>query len=156
MSGPEVAPTASGAPTLSSDTPTASGERLLVVDASLSRRIAAELKGRGRGASSAAELGMARASDPELIRGVTRRMAGQPWVLVTADDFLPAEQAELVAELAVTVATVPVQGRGGGAEEERFARETCHRWAHAMARQPPGTVRRYSPEANRPWTGRLR
>ena len=130
--------------------------RLLVLDASLNRRIAAELKGRGRAAAATAELGMARAGDPELLRGVTRRMGDQPWVLVTADDFLPAEQADLVAELNVTIATVQAQGRGRGVDEERFARETCHRWAHSMARQAAGAVRRYSPEANRPWTSRLR
>lgn len=131
-------------------------ERLLVLDASLNRRIAAELKGRGRAAAAAAELGMARASDPELLRGVSRRLGDQPWVLLTADDFLPAEQAELVAELQVTIATVQAQGRGRGVDEERFARETCHRWAHSMARQADGALRRYSPQANRPWTARLR
>ena len=131
-------------------------ERVLVLDASLNRRIAAELKGRGRAAVAAAEVGMARASDPELLRGVTRRMGDQPWILVTADDYLPAEHAELVAELGVTIATVQAQGRSRGVDEERFARETCHRWAHSMARQSAGAVRRYSPEANRPWTARLR
>ncbi|HEX5267828.1 MAG TPA: hypothetical protein VFW24_13755 [Acidimicrobiales bacterium] len=131
-------------------------ERLLVLDASLNRRIAAELKGRGRAATAAAELGMARAGDSELLRGVTRRMGSQPWVLVTADDFLPAEHAELVADLGVTVATVQAQGRGRGVDEERFARETCHRWAHSMAHQAAGVVRRYSPAASRPWTARLR
>ena len=129
---------------------------LLVLDASLSRRIAAELKGRGRAAAAAAELGLARAGDPELLRGLARRMGDQPWVLVTADDFLPAEHADLVAELGATIATVQARGRGRGVDEERFARETCHRWAHAMAGQAPGAVRRYSPEANRPWTARLR
>ena len=131
-------------------------ERLLVLDASLNRRIATELKGRGRQATSAAELGMARASDPELLRGLARRMGDDPWILVTADDFLPAEQAGLVAELGVTVATVQAQGRGRGVDEERFARDTCHRWAHSMAGQTAGALRRYSPEANRPWTARLR
>ena len=133
-----------------------SPERLLVLDASLSRRIATELKGRGRSAASAAELGLARATDPELLRGLGRRLGGQPWVLVTADDFLPAEQADLVAALGVTVATVQGQGRARGVDEERFARETCHRWAHAMAAQRAGSARRYSPAANRPWTARLR
>ena len=131
-------------------------ERTLVLDASLNRRIATELKGRGRQATSAAELGMARASDPELLRGVARRMGDQPWVLVTADDFLPAEHAGLVGELGLTVATVQAQGRGRGVDEERSARETCHRWAHSMAAQAAGALRRYSPEANRPWTARLR
>lgn len=131
-------------------------ERTLVLDASLNRRIATELKGRGRQATSAAELGLARAGDPELLRGLARRMGDEPWVLVTADDFLPAEQAGLVADLGVTIATVQAQGRGRGVDEERFARETCHRWAHSMAGQSEGAVRRYSPEANHAWTARLR
>lgn len=132
------------------------GPRLLVLDASLNRRIAGELKGRGRAAVSAAELGLARAGDGELLRGAARRLGGQAWVLVTADDYLPAEQASAVAELGATVATVQAEGRSRGVDEERFARETCHRWAHAMAAQPPGAVRRYSPSANRPWSARLR
>lgn len=130
--------------------------RILVLDASLNRRIAGELKGRGRPAVSAAELGLARAGDAELLRVLARRLDGQDWVLVTADDFLPAEQAPLVAELAATLATVQGQGRARGVDEERFARDTCHRWAHAMAGQPGGSVRRYSPSANRPWSGRAR
>ena len=133
-----------------------SAERVLVLDASLNRRLAGELKGRGRAAASAAELGMARMSDPELLRGLVRRMGAQDWVLVTADDFLPAEQAELMAELGVTVATVQAEGRARGVDEERFARETCHRWAHAMAGQRSGAVRRYSPASNRPWSARVR
>lgn len=130
--------------------------RVLVLDASLNRRIVGELKGRGRPAVSAAELGLARAGDAELLRGLARRLDGQAWVLVTADDFLPAEQAPLVAELGATLATVQAEGRARGVDEERFARDTCHRWAHAMAGQPAGTVRRYSPSANRPWSGRPR
>jgi hypothetical protein len=130
--------------------------RLLVLDASLNRRIASELKGRGRPAATAAELGLARVTDPELLRGLSRRMAREEWVLVTADDFLPAEQDRLVDELGLAVATVQGQGRARGVDEERFARETCHRWAHAMASQPPGSRRRYSPSSNRAWTPRHR
>lgn len=128
--------------------------RLLVIDASLNRRIATELKGRGRAAASASELGSARMTDAELIRALSRRLAGEPWVLVTADDFLPGEQAELLARHRVTVATVADLGRGVGLDEERHARETCHRWAHAMAGQEEGTIRRYSPAANRAWSSR--
>jgi hypothetical protein len=126
--------------------------RLLVIDASLNRRIAAELKGRGRAAASAAELGAARMTDAELIRALSRRLADEPWVLVTADDFLPGEHGELLTRHHLTVATVAALGRGVGVGEERHARETCHRWAHAMAAQEPGSVRRYSPAANRAWT----
>jgi len=126
---------------------------LLVIDSSLNRRIAGELKGRGRQAVSAAELGSARMTDAELIRGLSRRLADQPWVLVTADDFLPAEQAGLLGRHHVTVATVAPRRGGAGMDEERHGRETCHRWAHAMATQDPGSARRYSPTANRQWTG---
>lgn len=128
--------------------------RLLVIDASLNRRIAGELKGRGRAAASAAELGVARLTDAELIRTLSRRLTDEQWVLVTADDYLPAEQPELLQRHRVTVATIAPAAEGAGLGEERHGRETCHRWAHAMAAQPPGSLRRYGPRTNRAWTTR--
>lgn len=129
-------------------------DRTLVIDSSLSRRIAAELKGRGRRAVAVAELGLGRASDPELLKSLARRLGGQDWLLVTADDWLPAEQADLVASLDLTLATVVWAGGGPAARREQEARETCHRWAHAMAAQAAGSARRYRPDGHRPWSGR--
>lgn len=136
--------------------PPGAGERTLVIDASLNRRLVGELKGRGRAAVSVADLGLGRSTDAELLRGLARRLADIEWVLVTADDTLPEEQAELIETLSVTVATVEWRSRAPRAGREQAARDTCHRWAHAMATQSPGSRRRYSPERNRRWTSRRR
>ena len=130
--------------------------RTLVIDASLNRRLAAELKGRGRAALSVADLGLGRASDAELLRGLARRLEGEDWVLVTGDDSLPDEQTDLIDGLGLTIATVEWRSRVPSAGREQAARDTCHRWAHAMAAQPAGTRRRYSPERSRRWTSRRR
>lgn len=133
----------------------ASAGALLVLDASLSRRLAGELKGRGRAAVAVAEVGLARAGDAELLRSLARRYQSQRWVLVTADDSLPEEQSDLIEELGVTVATVEWRVVAPTGGREQAARDTCHRWAHAMDTQPPGTLRRYSPDRNRAWSSRL-
>ncbi|HUZ42782.1 MAG TPA: hypothetical protein VMU63_00125 [Acidimicrobiales bacterium] len=133
-----------------------SAERLLVLDASLNRRLANELKGRGRRAVAGGEIGLGRAGDAELIRGLARRYADEEWVLVTGDDHLPAEQAGLLEALGITVATIEWRLNPAPDGREQAARDTCHRWAHAMAAQGAGTIRRYSPERNRAWTPRLR
>jgi len=130
--------------------------RILVIDASLNRRLVGELKGRGRAAVSVADLGLGRSTDAELLRGLARRLAEDEWVLVTADDALPEEQADLLESLEVTVATVEWRSRAPRGGREQAARDTCHRWAHAMATQPAGSCRRYSPERNRRWTRRRR
>lgn len=132
------------------------GERTLVIDASLNRRLVGELKGRGRAAVSVADLGLGRAGDAELLRGLARRLAGEQWVLVTADDSLPEEQDDLLESLGVTVATVEWRSRAPRAGRDQAARDTCHRWAHAMSAQPAGSRRRYSSERNRRWTSRRR
>jgi hypothetical protein len=142
--------------TESGDTVPATGGRTLVIDASLNRRLVGELKGRGRPAVSVADLGLGRATDGELLRGLARRLAGEEWVLVTADDSLPEEQADLLDRLGLTVATVEWRSRAPRAGREQAARDTCHRWAHAMAAQPARSRRRYSPERNRRWASRRR
>jgi hypothetical protein len=129
---------------------------VLVIDANLNRRLANELKARGRTAVSVGEIGLGRAADAELLRALARRYPEGDWVLVTADDALPDEQAELIHQLGATVATVEWRGPAPGGGREQAARETCHRWAHVMAHQPPATLRRYSPEGHRAWASRLR
>jgi hypothetical protein len=39
---------------------------------------------------------------------------------------------------------------------DMWQRDTIHRWAHAMAAQTQGDVRRYSPGSHRPWRPRRR
>lgn len=130
--------------------------RTLVVDSSLNRRIATELKGRGRDAVGLAELGLARAPDVDLLRGLGRRFPPGMWVFLTADDVLPAEHVELVAELGMALATIEWRSPAPAAGREQTARETCHRWAHVMVAQPAGTIHRYSPQRHRPWADRRR
>ena len=130
--------------------------RLLILDASLNRRLANELKGRGRRALAAGEIGLGRATDAELLRGLARRYPDEEWVLVTADDYLPAEQADLLGQLDITVATIEWRMAPPASGREQAARDACHRWAHAMAVQAPGSIRRYSAERNRAWSPRLR
>jgi hypothetical protein len=108
-------------------------ERLLHLDENLPRRLAAELEARGRRARAQRALPDAPTTDTGLIRSLDPDM-----VLVTADEGMPREHRALLRALRVTVAVVHADG-------EAAKRETVHRWAHVMATQPAGSVRRYSP-----------
>lgn len=63
----------------------------LVIDASLNKRIATELKRRGRDAIALSELKLRHEKDPDLLRALALHYGEQSWVLVTADDNMPAE-----------------------------------------------------------------
>ncbi|HEX4340969.1 MAG TPA: hypothetical protein VH062_33905 [Polyangiaceae bacterium] len=78
----------------------------LVIDASLAKRLAAELRGRGRDATALSQLGLHKLEDPEMLRAVAERFGATPWILATGDDDMPAEHADVLAELRATVATV--------------------------------------------------
>lgn len=129
-------------------------QALLVIDACLNRRLAAELKARGRSAIAASELGALKLKDPQLVEFLSLRFFETDWVLVTGDDAMPAEHGPVLLKHRVTVATV--DGQHGATNFDHWGRDTVHRWAHAMATQPPGTWKRYSPLANREWTRRVR
>ncbi|MDP9404380.1 MAG: hypothetical protein M3P85_13880 [Actinomycetota bacterium] len=88
--------------------------------------------------------------DPQLLNELADHYADRPWVMVTADDAMPAAHAGTIATLAVTIATVAPAPMSGPAEEE-WKRETVHRWAHKMQIQQPASIRRYSPTASRVW-----
>ena len=108
-------------------------ERLLHLDENLPRRLAAELEARGRPARAHRALADAPTTDTGLIRSLATDV-----VLVTADEGMPREHRALLREHRVTLAVVHADG-------EAAKRETVHRWAHVMATQPPGSIRRYSP-----------
>jgi PHD/YefM family antitoxin component YafN of YafNO toxin-antitoxin module len=130
----------------------APGGRLLVVDASLNKRLATELNRRGRLAISASELELRHAEDPELLAALQRDHPD--CVLITADDDMPFRHRQVIEELRPTIATVePV--RGGFHEDARRC-EIVHRWAHAMELQQSETIRRYTPSGHRLWTARRR
>jgi hypothetical protein len=134
--------------------------RLLIIDESLSNRISAELVKRGRRSESNYSLGLTRRLDRPLIEKLSLRE--DEWVLVTGDDRMPEEHAEIIARTGATIATV--DGRWepfcklhslqiGQAE---FQWDTVHRWAHVIAEQPERTIRRYNPLRHSPWTKRTR
>lgn len=127
-------------------------DRLLIIDASLSSRLAGELRDRGRKSKSLAEVGDKHAEDPELLEFLHDQFPQA--VLVTADDHMPSDHANAVAEYSSTLAIVdplikppydPFQ------EVEEWRREIVHRWAHRMETLESGQVRRYSLNRSDPW-----
>jgi hypothetical protein len=108
-------------------------ERVLQLDEGLPLRLAAELTARGRHARALRLEPGAPSTDTALLRWLDPGA-----VLVTTDEGLPREQRALLRETRATVAIIHATGEGA-------KRETVHRWAHVIATQPPGTVRRYSP-----------
>lgn len=130
---------------------------MLFIDGSLNhRRIASELRRRGRAAESAAQRGLDRSVfDDDLLRGVAELY--EDAVIVTADDHMPDEWAAVIAELGSTIANVaPCVGPVAAlyTSEDQWERDTVQRWAHVMQLQARNTVRRYSPTSNRRWRRR--
>ncbi len=125
--------------------------RTLVIDENLPKRLATELRNRGRDSSSVSQLGLRGSQDPQLLS----QLAGQldDWVLVTADDRLPLEHADAVRTVGATIATIHPD-REAGWSLDAWRREIVHRWAHAMHQQPPGTARRYSLHRQATWRPR--
>lgn len=155
--------------------------RLLVIDASLNKRLGTELRYRGFAARSLSQLGehkgdsVAELLDPALIPFLAQHFRDLEWVLVTADDNMPAEHGPVLQTHAATVATIdpydddklaalrdesPTVGDedeiGQLPElEDMYQRDTVHRWAHRISRQENGSIRRYYRRApSRPWTHR--
>ena len=140
------------------------GERVLVIDSSLNaRRIASELKKRGRNAISLYELEWDRYKDPPLLRAISDEF--EDAVLVTADDTMPLmHEAVVKHELAATIATVEPWDHNRGSvvsksdqtsDQEAYEREIVHRWVHRMEEQERATIRRYFLGVNRKWTRRF-
>jgi hypothetical protein len=155
--------------------------RLVVIDASLNKRLGTELRYRGFAARSLSQLGehegepVAELLDPDLIPLLAERFHDLAWVLITADDNMPAEHAQVLRFHGATVATIdpydddklsslqaeaPIVGDedeiGELPElEDMYQRDTVHRWAHRISRQANGSIRRYYRSApSRPWTPR--
>ena len=132
-----------------------------MIDASLDTRIATELKKRGRNSLSAAELGVHRMLDPQLLEALKVRLPVL-WVFVTGDDRLPFEHADVVRRLGTTIATLDgrwqsiCERAGVPLNQDHYKHETVHRWAHVMADQAEGTVKRYSILGHRAWKPRRR
>lgn len=125
--------------------------RLLFIDANLDMRLAAWLSQRGRNAISAERAGLKDEIDPVVLRSVAKDYPG--CVLVTGDDSMPGEHAEMIERLCLTIATVDGQ-LDPGWTQSNWKNETVHRWVHAMSNQKDATRRRYSPHRHGPWTRR--
>jgi len=122
--------------------------------ASLNPGLARELTGRGIAAVSVVrDLGLSGKLDPEVLREVFTRYDDA--VLVTGDDGMPAEHAQLIASLRATIAIVMPSNRQGQ-NEDAWERNIVHRDVHAMQQQDPGTALRYHVRGPRPWKPRRR
>jgi len=129
--------------------------RELVLDANLDKRLAGELRHRGRAAESVYPLGRAHLKDAELLERLAEIYRPEAWVLVTGDDRMPADHGDLIRRLGTTVATIdPTHDAEHTFDEWR--RDVVHRWANSMQAQEQGTVRRYSLGWHRSWTPRRR
>jgi len=135
--------------------------RLLFIDESLSKRLCAMLRQRGRAADCCSRAKLSGLLDEPLLREVYK--ARDDIVFVTADDGLPAEHPGILREVGATVATIAPFERGkwrahdpGFSDEEAWKREIVHRWAHAMQEQERRTVKRYFLSGPRRWTKRKR
>lgn len=136
--------------------------RLLYIDESLSKRLAALLKHRGRAAISASEAEFLTLKDEPLLRALYKDR--DDIVFVTADDGLPFEHPGVLREVGATVATIAPFERGkwnphpqgGLSDEETWKREIVSRWAHSMQEQEPRTYKRYFLNGGRRWAPRKR
>ena len=127
--------------------------RLLIIDACLATRIAAELNKRLRPAQSVASLGYKLMKDPPLLRFLAENYPDA--VLVTSDDHMPATHADVLAETRNTLAII-VLPPGSALVQEQWSHELVHFWAPKMQQQPLGSVKRYKIDSIRDWKPRRR
>src|SRR6266511_1228980 len=116
--------------------------RLLIIDESLTPRIASTLRNRGRAARGVADLGYKKSKDPDLLAIIAKEHPDA--VLVTTDDDMPNEHGDLLRIYEITLAVV--DGRRPYEyldDQEAWEWDIVHRWAHKMADQERGTWRRY-------------
>jgi hypothetical protein len=129
--------------------------RELILDQNLHNRLAAEVRARGRDSVSIYALGYAHLKDPELLGRLADHYKPESWVLITADDRMPADHGPLIDQLGLTVATIdPLHDEEHTVDQWR--RDVVQRWAHAMQAQRQGSIHRYSLRWHRSWTLRRR
>jgi hypothetical protein len=88
--------------------------------------------------------------DPELLPELFVRMPEGDWVLVTADDAMPDDWADIIDWLKPTIATIDPR-RLDEYDADEWGRDVVHRWAHIMQRQERHSVRRYALARHAPW-----
>jgi hypothetical protein len=125
--------------------------RLLIVDACLDKRLASELRKRGRNARGGTDINLPTLDD-DLLDAIAA--LDPEAVLITGDDDMPAEHQIALQRTGITVAIVdPILA--AGFSQSAWPHEVVHRWAHRMEEQAQGTIRRYN-LANLIWTDRKR
>lgn len=102
-------------------------ERLLFLDEDLDKRLARELRLRGRMAETIYKTDLQGASDNELVTALDSRY-GQGVVLITGNDNMPIENGESFKVGRVALATIDTEYPDGYHLEE-WRREIIHRWA---------------------------
>jgi hypothetical protein len=128
--------------------------RLLVVDEDLSKRIATELRRRGRNAKSTASLGLRGSKDPRLLERLHE--IDPDCVLVSGDDDMPASHAAELAKFETTLAIVYPWDETRPLTEPEWEHEIVEKWAHRMEAQEPGSILRYTLDGGRRWKVRKR
>lgn len=126
--------------------------RVLVLDADINKRAAAELRKRSRNATSVYTLKIAGMLDPDLLLELADRY-GDDWVLATADDRMPYRHAIEVAASTGAIATVDPR-KPADVHIDSWRRDIVHKWADRMQKQDGGSVYRYSMDSARTWKPR--
>ena len=107
-------------------------------------------------------MGLREMLDPDVLETVFRKFPQA--VLVTGDDRMPEAHPSVIAELEATIATIepwerrsrpPLAEHDVFAPDELWKREVVQRWAHVMAGQERGSIRRYS-HRQAVWTPNIR
>ncbi len=126
--------------------------RLLYLDEDVPKRLSPELKARGRNVLSIYTDRRTGTLDPDLITMLAARF-GDAVVLVTANESMPIDHAEVLQSSGLTLAVIDGDH---DMPQDSWRRETVHRWAHLMENQERGTWRRYSPYRQGAWRRRRR
>jgi hypothetical protein len=82
--------------------------------------------------------------DPNVISELCVRFPDMRWVLITADDSMPDEWRDVIdwRRPSPTIATIRPR-LSEDYDDDQWARDVIHRWAHTMQSQEPETIRRY-------------
>lgn len=128
--------------------------RLLVIDENLSKRIAVELRRRGRNAKTVASFGFTGWKDPRLLEQLHE--IDPDCVLISGDDLMPATHATDLARFRTTVAIVYPWDATRSLAEPEWDHEIVQKWVHRIESQPPGSILRYTLDGGRRWTVRKR
>ena len=135
--------------------------RLIIVDECLNHQLTEQLIGRGRPAVSGFELGLSGLEDEPMLRKLHADVT-EPWVLITSDDVMPAEHADVIDEIGATIATIDgewdriCKAHDLVLNQDEFGKEAIHRWAHVIAEQEAGQIHRYTPVSHTPWRARTK